>query len=210
MRFITEMELKVQYRKAPFSSYKLPSETRLTPEARQFLVDRKIDVKQMEQGNKSKVEPQNQEGISNEQAITSFQKTLSFFLLSFSFLLEKDVLLAEKVLCWQRHLEDVKKAWQQGKQIPTFQDNRVSIEEANLENIEISAFHIQLPYGRELAILNCLNTSLIELSLFFFLNEGSIGCNKEEQAENNVQTEVEQVRRALLMVMTQMIRSERQ
>ncbi|MBP2098229.1 hypothetical protein [Enterococcus rivorum] len=208
MRFITEMELKVQYRKAPFSSYKLPSETRLTPEARQFLVDRKIDVKQMEQGNKSKVEPQNQEGISNEQAITSFQKTLSFFLLSFSFLLEKDVLLAEKVLCWQRHLEDVKKAWQQGKQIPTFQDNRVSIEEANLENIEISAFHIQLPYGRELAILNCLNTSLIELSLF--LNEGSIGCNKEEQAENNVQTEVEQVRRALLMVMTQMIRSERQ
>lgn len=208
MRFITEMELKVQYRKAPFSSYKLPSETRLTPEARQFLVDRKIDVKQMEQGNKSKVEPQNQEGISNEQAITSFQKTLSFFLLSFSFLLEKDVLLAEKVLCWQRHLEDVKKAWQQGKQIPTFQDNRVSIEEANLENIEISAFHIQLPYGRELAILNCLNTSLIELSLLF--NEGSIGCNKEEQAENNVQTEVEQVRRALLMVMTQMIRSERQ
>lgn len=44
MRFITERDLKDQYKKNPFTSFQLPEKCRLTPEARQFLLDRKIAI----------------------------------------------------------------------------------------------------------------------------------------------------------------------
>lgn len=206
MKFITEMELKIQYRKAPFSSYLLPSQVRLTPEARQFLVDRKIEINQMESGDKKQGISQNQEDFSDVKVSAAFQKTLAFFLLSFSLLLEKDVLLAEAVLRWHSHLEEVKKAWQQGQKIPTFQEDSACLED-NIVLQEISAFHIQLSYGRELAILNCLNASLVEISVF--LNKKDSNLNERDLSLKQVKAEVEQVRSALLKGMTQMIRSER-
>lgn len=44
MHYVTETELRYQYRKSPFTEYKLPLKDRLTPEAKQFLRDRKIVV----------------------------------------------------------------------------------------------------------------------------------------------------------------------
>ena len=40
MRFITEHELREQYKAAPFTSYEVAEGTRLTPGAREFLMDR--------------------------------------------------------------------------------------------------------------------------------------------------------------------------
>ncbi|MBO0477160.1 hypothetical protein DOK76_08755 [Vagococcus sp. DIV0080] len=42
MHFITENELRVKYRKQAFSDFYLQKEERLTPEAKQFLSDKKI------------------------------------------------------------------------------------------------------------------------------------------------------------------------
>ena len=44
MKFITEEDLRDLYRKQPFTNYDLQKGERLTPGARQFLVDRGIDM----------------------------------------------------------------------------------------------------------------------------------------------------------------------
>ncbi len=44
MRVVTEIELRDEYKKAPFTSFKLPEGCRLTPSAAQFLSERKIEV----------------------------------------------------------------------------------------------------------------------------------------------------------------------
>jgi hypothetical protein len=44
MHFITESELRTTYRKAPFHELTLQPEERLTPEGKQFLIDKKITL----------------------------------------------------------------------------------------------------------------------------------------------------------------------
>jgi len=44
MRVITEAELRDQYKKTEFTSYRIPADTGLTPSAKQFLNDRKINI----------------------------------------------------------------------------------------------------------------------------------------------------------------------
>ncbi|MBO0486983.1 hypothetical protein [Vagococcus fluvialis] len=44
MRFITEIDLRNDYRQTPFNTYKLAIKDKLTSEARQFLQDRKITI----------------------------------------------------------------------------------------------------------------------------------------------------------------------
>lgn len=61
MHFITENELKVKYRKQAFSDFYLQEEERLTPEAKQFLSDKKIELKRVSDSN-----------TSTKQSITQF------------------------------------------------------------------------------------------------------------------------------------------
>ena len=44
MKFITEEDLRDLYKKQPFTDYDLKEGERLTPGARQFLVDRGVDM----------------------------------------------------------------------------------------------------------------------------------------------------------------------
>ncbi|MFW7364454.1 hypothetical protein [Vagococcus fluvialis] len=44
MRFITEIDLRNDYRQTPFNTYKLATKDKLTSEAREFLKDRKITI----------------------------------------------------------------------------------------------------------------------------------------------------------------------
>jgi ethanolamine utilization cobalamin adenosyltransferase len=72
MRVITEIELRDEYKKAPFTSFKLPEGCRLTPSAAQFLSERKIEVitGQQAQANrivKSETTRKNNSGSGNEK-----------------------------------------------------------------------------------------------------------------------------------------------
>ncbi|MFD1486314.1 hypothetical protein ACFQ5J_13865 [Lacticaseibacillus baoqingensis] len=53
MKFITEYDLKYQYQQQPFETYTLTPDQRLTPEARQFLADRRVTL----DTNKPQVQP---------------------------------------------------------------------------------------------------------------------------------------------------------
>ena len=44
MKFITEADLRATYKANPFTSYTLPAEARLTPGARQYLLDLGVDM----------------------------------------------------------------------------------------------------------------------------------------------------------------------
>lgn len=44
MKYITEFELRQKHKQEPFTDIVIPDETRLTPEAYQFLVDRRIQI----------------------------------------------------------------------------------------------------------------------------------------------------------------------
>ena len=44
MLFITEDNLRYKYKKSPFDSYIIEKGSKLTPQARQFLLDFRIDI----------------------------------------------------------------------------------------------------------------------------------------------------------------------
>lgn len=46
MKFITENDLRVRYRKQPFTEYEIAPDSRLTPGGRQFISDRRITLVQ--------------------------------------------------------------------------------------------------------------------------------------------------------------------
>lgn len=49
MLFITESELTDRYRKTPFATYTVAAETKLTPAARQYLLDHQVEITTSEQ-----------------------------------------------------------------------------------------------------------------------------------------------------------------
>ena len=53
MHYVTEDELREAYGTRPFEKYELPRDARLTPSARQFLIDFRIEFEGDEQGPKS-------------------------------------------------------------------------------------------------------------------------------------------------------------
>ncbi|MBP1041659.1 hypothetical protein I6N95_11635 [Vagococcus sp. BWB3-3] len=155
MLFITEEVLKGQYRQRPFETFQLQLETRLTPEARQFLIDRQVTIIQ----EKKRGATQSVSNV-NKEILASCKKMSSFFLLGFSLLLDNHLTLAEEVMGWHEHLISVQKAYERGQPIP--KSDLVSSTELG-SACEIRPFHVQLPQGRALAILNCFNASLAEL-----------------------------------------------
>ncbi|MGX7012894.1 hypothetical protein [Vagococcus silagei] len=81
MHFVTEIELRSAYRKNPFSAYTLSENDRLTPEARQFLVDRNIsfnDFKGRYQQNKT-TKPTNDSQLNDDQKAEIEWLRLEFF-----------------------------------------------------------------------------------------------------------------------------------
>lgn len=150
MRFVTEIELKTSYRQSPFARFRLAEDQRLTPEARQFLMDRQIEIQLTEE--RQEAQPRS---LPNQQLIIVCQKLSSLLLLGFSLLLETQIELAEQVMIWQADVERL----QDGGE---FRELRDESNEAFTPQL-ITPFHIQLAQGRDIAMLHCIRASLCEL-----------------------------------------------
>lgn len=71
MKYITEAQLRDLYKESPFESYKCSDDTRLTPNARQFLIDFKIDILDSEnRGNNKKPKADKNLDTSQEKSDT--------------------------------------------------------------------------------------------------------------------------------------------
>lgn len=181
MRFITEEDLKVAYKKEPFTTYDTKAGERLTPGGRQFLLDKGIKIlsdsaynKNINKFKKENVEKADKisEAVENtlsEKIFINKVKTIeALFLVTAEELLDRDVFLAQQITILGKQFGNL------GKDKDAQNHIRLSVKECegiNTKNLdkelgdcfEITEFHIQLKRGREIVILHRLRCTLREL-----------------------------------------------
>ncbi|OTO77247.1 hypothetical protein A5865_001122 [Enterococcus sp. 12E11_DIV0728] len=145
MRFITEQDIRTTFIQTPFEVYPQPADTRLTPEARQFLVDRKVMITN---GN-AKTLPKT--AVVENQEKPDLELTSSLFLLAVSLMVEADPALAEKLSQLYQRMQEAYSLKAEPERVEA------------LEDVKITMFHVLLPRGKELAVLNLLQTQLNQL-----------------------------------------------
>lgn len=173
MKYITEDVLRDIYRKEPFTSFDLEKGTRLTPGARQFLADRGInmfeDGSYMDMGNGT---PITKKAIADakckdkrEKFLLSLDTLISHFLMIGQELCQHDILLAKEVLDMGECLRELKTATS-GTPFAEVQWHDCSGMKSEDKDkdlgdcFEMTAFHVQMPKGREVVLLNRLRSQL--------------------------------------------------
>ncbi len=179
MKFITEGDLRDLYNKEPFTAFDLETETRLTPGARQFLLDRKIKILDSEPSSKERNKSLSieqteiaEKSKNNWKELKLYSKLKSIealFLLTGEELLRNDVCLAQKTVQLNKQFSSIKNAIKNKCTVENlFCSECPGINEDNFTThlddcIEITDFHIQLDRGREILILHRLRCTLQEI-----------------------------------------------
>lgn len=192
MKFITEEDLRDLYKKEPFTSYEVEEGVRLTPGARQFLLDRGINMYEDEDllyMRKPQVPPVQQKEENREEEsqdvppVLSEKKTdwrrmklvskidllESLFLLTGEQLLEKDVCQAQSIIGLARQIREMKYAVK-GKSTlePLACKECTGMNAQNFscplgDCFEITEFHLQFEKSGNMLTLHKLRCSLHEL-----------------------------------------------
>lgn len=195
MKFITEVDLRDLYKKEPFTSYDLQSDARLTPGARQFLVDRGINMLDNDSSKKKKtvnikrsVEfPESKKNWKNMKLYCKMKSIEALFLLTGEELLSRDVALTQSVIKLNKQFSSIRNAVKsKGKLENLSCIECTGINENNFSDnlddcFEITEFHMQLEKGKDILILHRLRCALQEieplvLELFISSNEENELC----------------------------------
>ena len=177
MKYITEEDLRDLYRKEPFTNYSLETGVRLTPGARQFLIDKGISGFDTDNYNKGKPMDTSPPDVPTEQKVTCINKKLSrymksieaLFLLTEQELLIRDVCLAQSVVSLGKQFTSIRNAVNGKGTIENLKYSECTGINCNnysedLDDcFEITEFHIQLEKGREIILLHRLRCTLYEL-----------------------------------------------
>lgn len=176
MKFITEMELRDLYRREPFSTYVLEPDTKITPGARQFLIDKRVTLVQLQcsDSNKLKTNEANQaEGNNNWCAMRLRGKMdyiESLFLLIVAEILRSgDTVLSEEVMALGRCFRNLRHAEREqiapdNIQFWGWSEEEIKKRSDDLEKyININEFHMAWENGKEIALLNHLRAALREV-----------------------------------------------
>ncbi|WP_094606999.1 hypothetical protein SPSIL_048540 [Sporomusa silvacetica DSM 10669] len=199
MKFITEMELRDLYRKEPFATYVLESDTKITPGARQFLGDRRVTLVQAQYSDdkndkKSNTSKSNQAPGRESWCTLRLRGRMDcieslFLLIAAELLRSGDAVLSEEVMALGKCFRNLKIAEREQLAPDKIQFWGWSAEEItaradNLEKyVDISEFHIGLENGKEIALLNYLRASLREIEptiLETYWNEEQQVCARED------------------------------
>lgn len=191
MKFITEEDLRLEYRKQPFTEYQPKEGTRLTPGARQFLTDwgirlpveEKPKIRSMWAQQESaelpqppKPAPQSSPKMtveSNEAWRLGVKRLQAQFLQTGLDLMQEDVLNAGQVFDLERYLARLLQDEEPTTQTsPTDwqtlcpQCTGIGPDNSGLlmeDCFEVTAFHAQSPGGKSIVKLHLLRCSLREL-----------------------------------------------
>lgn len=188
MKYITEEDLRDLYRKAPFTNYDLEPGVRLTPGARQFLIDKGIAKPENELSGTVKNEivksttgkTEKKDTYKINKLYNHMRSVEALFLLTEEELLSRDVCLAQSVIKLGKQFSGIKASLKSKAPV----ENLTCIECTGIKNsnfsedledcFEINEFHIQLEKGREIIVLHRLRCVLNELKPFVQeLYEGS-------------------------------------
>lgn len=173
MKFITEDDLRILFRKDPFTSYDLPVGTRLTPGARQFLVDKKIPIsddpmmvkrKNEKPGEKKENAPEKE--VCPDRFLLRKKTLQAQFLEAGLELLNRDVLLAEQIFDLERKLSDSGKEGREAEISfePCTGFHKENFNQPSCDCFEITGFHAQSEKGKEIVLLHRLRCSVRELA----------------------------------------------
>lgn len=198
VKFITEMELRDLYKAEPFTTYVLEPDIKITPGARQFLVDRRVLLVQAQSSEGEKLN-------SNESVKTPARqnwKTLRlrkrmdyidslFLLIAAEFLHSGDAVQSEEILALGKYFRNLQNAEQENTSAADIQfwgwsEEEIKKRSDNLE-LEVSEFHIGLENGKKLALLNHLRASLREVEPIFleiYWDDEKQVCSRQELINN--------------------------
>lgn len=171
MDFVTEMDLRSIYKQQPFDTYKISPAIRITPGARQFLIDNNIKIINPEQANQkediheiSKDKPTKK--VWQEVLFESKLKSAyAAFLCCCEQILDSDVLIAQKIV-------DLSKSFKEILTLELEQELIIECPSCLNENekhfdqgdcFEINEFHAQLKKGKVIVKLNHIRSLLREI-----------------------------------------------
>lgn len=180
MKFITEDDLRYLYKIEPFTTYDIEAGTRLTPGARQFLLDRGMDLYEKDtfKNNegipyKKQAEIAQKKKTWQSKKIASRLKSMeSIFLITTEELLSIDACLAQRVIELGRYFSGIRRlADGATTEEKIFLNNCTGMNEGNFSEdlddcFEITDFHIQLEKGKEIIALHRLRCQLHEIEPF--------------------------------------------
>lgn len=194
MKFITEEDLRDLYKKEPFTNYEIEAGERLTPGARQFLIDKGIKMfETATSGNKGKVKNimtnvASEISFKNKKLYSRMKSIESLFFMTEEELLGRDICLAQSLISIGKQFTLMTNVVKNKTSVENLYCNECTgINNNNFSDelddcFEISDFHVQLEKGREIVILHRLRC---ELKLFVLeLNEYS--NNEIEQYEDMI------------------------
>lgn len=170
MKFITEIDLRSIYKDDPFTYYNMKPDTKLTPGARQFLVDKKINIFQEESMESvEKKESIEERDWRKEKLISKAKSIEAVFLLTAEEILDIDILLSQDIIMLSKEFTNVKNALEGKEPIEYIDCNKCTgIDEDNFSEtlgdcFNITSFHIQLDKGKEIIVLHRLRCILGEI-----------------------------------------------
>lgn len=176
MKYITEEELRDLYRKEPFTNYHLESGVRLTPGARQFLLDKGMSDFESDLCSKGKskntnppAEKEKKDTCCNKKLLRRMKSIEACFLLTEQELLSRDIYLAQSVVLLGKQFCGIRNALNGKGMVEDLPCsactgiNSNNFSEELDDCFEISEFHIQLEKGREIIMLHRLRCELHEL-----------------------------------------------
>ncbi|WP_407311411.1 cobalamin adenosyltransferase [Desulfosporosinus sp. SB140] len=195
MKFVTEMELRDLYKMEPFTTFVLEPTTKITPGARQFLVDRRVTLVQAQgsDGKKSNGNELNQLQVQENWCTLRLRRRMecieSLFLLIAELLPPGDCDLSGEVLDLGRCFRNVRNAELEQRapdkiQFWGWSEDEINKRFHNLgENIDIGESPWRLEKGKEVALLNYLRASLREVEpvlLEAYWNEEKQACLRQD------------------------------
>ena len=157
MLFITEADLRDQFKLQPITKFKLPPDTKLTPGARQFLLDRGVDLYDEDQNNDSfkskrqKVQNKEDKGLKISSRLSSKIKLLhSETLLCATNFIGGDINIIQDISKVSRFVLGILKYIECG----IMTEDNFSRELS--ECLEINDFYIQVENGKDIITLHRL------------------------------------------------------
>lgn len=211
MKFITEEDLRYQYKSQPFTTYKLEAGTKLTPGARQFLNDKKVLIEDnlviktlgfQNSGNTigKQLYPQDQKQMLRQKLILSKIKTVEAeFLAAGEELLHLDIILSQKVMVLAKQISVL-------KEILLGKESNADLSLAECTGIhkdnfhcemsdcfEITEFHMQMEKGKEIVILHKLRCILRETDVSIAEKYLDTGSEKDDQFYHLVSGKINQI-----------------
>lgn len=160
MKFITEEELRDLYKRQPFTDYNLQEGERLTPGARQFLLDRGIDMYERSRAEIETAKKKESENKGSESCECRLKSLKALFLLTARDVLGEDVCLSQQITGLYRYLEALEEEAGELCCNGCGGINGENFSEDIGDCFEITEFHMQMENGRKILLLERLRSEV--------------------------------------------------